>query len=89
MKCLLMKIKLITPNTLTNDVVMNVLLHDRFDGALNISSNKIILKQSFTLENEKKSFMIKISLLSEKIDIIVMLYHYNKVDRKGLKILSN
>ena len=60
MKCLLMKIKLITPNTLTNDVVMNVLLHDRFDGALNISSKKIVLKQSFTLENEKKSFMIKI-----------------------------
>ena len=63
---LLMKIKLITPNTLTNDVVMNVLLHDRLDGELNISSHKVILKQSFTLENVKKSFMIKISLLSKK-----------------------
>ena len=45
---------------------------------------RLFLNQSFTLENEKKSFMIKDSLSSEKIDIIVMLYHYN-ISTPGVK----
>ena len=61
---LFMKIKLISPNTWTNDVVMNVLLHDRLDGALNISSNEIISESKFYIRKWEeiiydKRFFIK------------------------------
>ena len=72
---LFMKIKLISPNTWTNDVVMNVLLHDRLDGALNISSNEIISESKFYIRKWEEIIYDKRFFIKWKIGIIVMLYH--------------